>query len=329
MLNEQIKKHKETKALIKKYKALPTLSRLEIRSDFPPILELDFPYMLEQLDDPSILQNYKDLGFEKVIAKKKAEIKKLLEIELQKIGETTNTVNTINIAYPQKHPILFPKHENRAAGTSQDFQIYISSIFPNISFKLEDNIFETKQLKRSDNQSSLYALIAKQQYVTYQKDIKEIFSKSQDKKPLFIINDHGVEQGTTMGNLISYIEHNDGHVLFTATEIIIKDNSSHIAQSENLADCPRYDFNKETLPNRLKNPTRNNKRVKDLGIAFNESTKYSNQEISPEECVIQFEKALNKQQHSITALTDGECSVIIEDVFTGLSFKQMLKSLGA
>src|SRR5688572_19266174 len=110
-------------------------ARVEIRADFPE--------MISPLNRP-----------ECIVA--------LIEAELAKAGVTLAEAGMIHIAYPHKHPGLFPGHFNAAAECAGDLAARLRGARPDIKWIKDDGLCEAVHLKRSETQASLYALTGRQ-----------------------------------------------------------------------------------------------------------------------------------------------------------------------
>lgn len=152
----------------------------------------------------------------------------MLERELAKCGDTLASAGTITVAYPQKDPRLFPGHRNKGRSSGSAFIATMRDALAargvSVDWQRADAICETRHLDRSGNQSSLHALTSRQSFglcAEAQKtplDFLEMSAVDGGARPYVVVVDWCMEQGTTLAELISYIEHNGGHVLLATVE---------------------------------------------------------------------------------------------------------------
>jgi hypothetical protein len=271
-------------------------TRAEIPGDFPPALS---PY------DPAA-------GFE------------LIRQALAREGVTPEEAGTIHLAYPHKHSGLHPHHENKAESSVMAFRDRMQSVAPQVHWSVAGALCERLHLGRSENQTSLYALTAKQVYDVYAPAQKEAspFDPARKKPEFFIIVDTVIEQGTTVANMMSFIRHNGGKVL-----MIAGDRRAAIAQkAEQYAN---QNFPQLSAP--FNDAARNTARLPQMAKAFAGSAERAGFSWSPDECMHRFEDALQSCGNSVFALTDGECKKIIGTVngatVHAQSFPAMLAAL--
>ncbi len=232
--------------------------------------------------------------------------------ELDKQNSSLGDVKSIYIAYPHKHPKMFPDHRIMNDEGIDALKNKLKSRLPQIDFCFADSIVETVHLARSDNQRSLHALTKKQVYEIYKESsffTQEspnpfVFSKGDCSNPHFIIFDHGIEQGTTIANMMSFLEHNGGRVLATASK-----KSVDFVQIDT-----RSKHTEINLVGEFANPNRNTGRLPQLAAAFFSSAGGNYEEYAtPQKCIEVFEGALNGIGHSVFALTDGECERLSDE----------------
>lgn len=250
------------------------------------------------------------------------EILAVIDAELKKHGTTLRGVARINIAYPHKHPVRRPDHDNKATDDTVSFTERLGRAAPEIRWAMADALYEERHLARSLDQSSLHALTARQKFDVDQSLQAEplAFKSPGGKKEFFILYDHGIDQGTTLANLMNYIEHNGGAVLAAGSPYF----RAHLAQKPSLYSA-KAAFN---------NAAYYQGRIPDLALAFSRSTREPiirsdlvNQktggllhaikgraELTPQECADAFEAALSRHGNSLFALTDGECTRLINTV---------------
>ena len=251
---------------------------------------------------------------------------KTINKELIKQGTSLEQVKSLHLAYPHKHPLHYPKDYNVAKYTVKDFKEELEKRVPHIQWKSADEICETVQLGRAEDQSSTHALTARQTYEIYrpaQKNSSLFIKPSHQGKAFFVIVDTQIEQGTTVANLMSYIGHNKGDVLAIAVSMGLMFEKS-IAQkataSKNLS-----------LSKKFNDAARNTGRLPEMAKAFSDSAKKSGLDWSPAYCMDIFEEKLKKCGNSVFALTDGECRKLINTTSgfytTSESFISILEKL--
>lgn len=275
--------------------------RVELPADFPPPLYTHYDIKL---------------------------IAQQLDAELKKHGSSIEEVERINIAFPHKHPGMFPKHENAADHSAQALyrQMEESPELSRIQWNIMDELVETRKLGRSENQTSVHALTAKQKYVFYTDPKKLPTETSQlalmgdNRKEFFVVADWTSEQGTTFANLISHIRANGGVVLATfGARQLVQQQSSDEAKE------------KAKLPSKFTDPARNTGKLPDLALAFARSANIEGKDWTPAECLEKFEQGLQRHGNSVFAMTDGEVTRVI-DTMNGWAdgssnFVRLLKKL--
>jgi len=255
------------------------LKRCEIRKDFP-----------------EVIANFK--------------VKKLLKVidqELIKHGTSLEKVGHITLVYPHKHPILFPDHHNSAENATIMLKKQLKRLAPQVQWITADAICETLRLNRSKNQTSLYALMTHQIYDIYkpsQKDYLPFINPPHQGKDFCVIVDRVIEQGTTISDLKNYIEHNGGFVLAASASAL---NGTSFAQKKG-------SFKKTHLSKKFNDASRNTGRLPEMAEAFSKSAKKSSFNWSPKLCMDMFNESLKKHGNSVFALTNNECSELINTV---------------
>lgn len=230
-----------------------------------------------------------------------ADVLKTIEAELGKHGTSLGRVGRITVAYPHKHPEIFPMHFNAAKGSAENLVGCLKTQAPQVRWILADGICEAIHLGRSENQTSLHALLRPQIYELHeasQKTPLPFLDPANKETEFFIVADSGLEQGTTLANMISYIEHNGGKVLAASTDA----PTMHLAQTD-FSISPH----KPVLSGKFNAAARNNKSLPAIARAFSESAKRSGHDWSPEECLEMFEQRLNTHGNTLFALTNSEC----------------------
>lgn len=273
--------------------------RLEIRPDFPRVLN----YFHDEPDS----------------------VKPVLNRELHKHGTSLDRVRQITLAYPHKHPELYPNHVNNAEIAVNHFKETIEAATPHIRWVVAGGLCETVHLGRSENQSSVHALTGRQVYAVHrpsQESPCPLLEHKGDGKDFFIVVDAGIEQGTTVANLVSYITHNGGVVLAAAA----REGCALAQQGLFLAE------DVSSLSSRFNDRSRNTKSLPRLAEAFSRSAKEKGKNWSPETCLEMFEDRLNDCGNSVFSLTQGECGRLIDamrgkDIAYRDTFPALLKKL--
>lgn len=238
----------------------------------------------------------------------------------------------INIAFPQKNPELFPDHSNGAYSRAMQLRRIGQENAPGIEWRVAHELVEDIKLDRSEDQSSIHALTARQKYQVLD------FVQAQAEKPfqfknpntgapeLFVVVDACIEQGTTMGNLLSYIEKNGGKVVAALAEGCMDLPQRHVTRD---AQGTKFD-NKGS---KFFDPSRNTGRMPQLAHQFSQAAKREGVKISPQKCLDIFEGRLKLFGNSVFALTDGECERLAETMHRGghygkqIGFRELIKKL--
>ncbi len=254
----------------------------------------------------------------------KQEILEVIEHELAKYGTNLDQVGHITLAYPHKHPELFPGHFNAGEWALNNFRRALkkgSGISP-VEWLVADGLVETVSLGRSENQTSIHALMAHQIYevhVPSQTMPLPFLEQNGKNQEFLVIVDDGVDQGTTVANMMSYIEHNGGTVLAVAEHMGL----TSIAQVD---PCKLP----QKLSKRFNDETKNTARMESVAAALSDSAGREGFNLSPEQCLALLEKGINKNCNSVYALTDGECRKLTAQMKIDLpcNFSLFLKELG-
>ncbi len=219
----------------------------------------------------------------------------------------TQPLKTIYIAYPQKHPEMFPSANDFNTDHVRDTQEFLKEQCPRVNWRIADSIVETVDLDRSSDTGSLHALRGKQIYGLYkEKDSRSLFSsenpfvtfRGKPSNPYFIVFDHMMDQGTTLSNMTSFLEHNGGNVLAVGSY-----GEEALVQQDTRSKYPDTHLSGE-----FANPLRNTGRLPELANSFYCSVSAAYIEYdTPQKCMEIFERALNDIGHSVFALTDSEC----------------------
>mgnify|MGYP006269844049 CR=1 FL=1 len=214
---------------------------------------------------------------------------------------------TIYIVHPHKNPQIHPGHFNYIIS---DHVRKLKEMCPNINWTSSDEIVENRHLDRSSNQTSFHALAGWQEYTILGDAAQSPFAREQE--PLFIVIDSSIDQGTTIANFISYLEHNGGKVVgvvASAKDLVQKDTRGH--------------YRHVRLSDKFIDPARNTGRLKELADTFVESASRGRflglgaPKLSHEGAMRHFENTLNTIGHSALALTEGECERILTTLRKG------------
>ena len=253
------------------------------------------------------------------------EIARVIDKELRKHGTSLKDVERIHIAYPHKHPGLFPGHYDGATSYAAKFaeqMTHPGSPASNILWNVAKELVETQRLGRSEDQSSVHALTAKQEYAFNftPGEASTTALIGDNRKEFFVVVDTMSEQGTTFANLISHIRANGGVVLATV-------GSGRLLQEED----EKHQQRSAQLPSKFTDPSRNDGKLASLGIALQQSARESGMDWTPGECVEMLNDALKKNGNSVFAMTNGEVQRVIDSVThnhrDSTSFVGMLKKL--
>lgn len=261
--------------------------RRELRPDFPEIVHCV----------PSLgLTSHESL----------AKLIETVQGELKRDGMRLKDLERLNIAYQQKDPDLFPGHENKAEHEAISLKDLLAAQLPGRTKAAVDaSIVETVHLNRSTHHSALHALTGRQIY-NIRDDLGTaplLADKNSTAVPYYIIIDRTIEQGTTMANMISFIEHQGGRVLAVAGA-----GTQYLAQRD-LRD-PHDDIN---LSRAFTTPARNTGRLAGMATILARENDWP-EATTPQNCLEALDRALQRHGGSLYALTDGECQAIMETV---------------
>lgn len=275
--------------------------RLEIRADFPST------FSLWEMEDT---------------------VTRLRQL-LLKEGLHDHPCKRINIAYPQKNPDLYHGYVNAAVARAYNLMAWGQRYAPDIEWRMAQEIVEDVKLGRSEHQDSLYALTTRQQYsLRGAGRYSSLRFKDKDGRPeLFVLADDCVEQGTTLGNLMGYLEKSGGKVI--------------AATAEGYADLPQSRKKTQDFlgvagnESRFFDPARNTGRLPQLAQGLAQSAAEDGFVLTPQKCLDIFEGRLNLFGNSVFAMTDGECNRLINTLEKGgyygrkTGFKELIKKLDA
>lgn len=243
-----------------------------------------------------------------------AAIRSGLDAVLREKHKTTlREAGRVNIVYPHKHPLKFPKHQNNADKYARDAWYALEGADRKVEWVLGASLTELVRLDRSENQSSVHALTGKQEYALYdalQQSPRFTFgAPGNTRKEYFLMVDSGFEQGTTLANLYSFITANGGIVLAGA----VPNPSAGSLQQDPGARCEPDDHAANLRPEFM-DAARNTARLPQMALAFAESAEREGLIWTPQQSLDLFEAALNKHGNTVYGLTDGEAVRIIETV---------------
>jgi hypothetical protein len=247
-------------------------------------------------------------------------IEEMLKHGLAVKGLTLKDVTRINIAYPHKHPGLFPGHLDAAREVAEKLQKRLGTKYPHIEWRLAHEIYETVHLDRSRHCGYFHAVTGRQEYVVeYPPETPPPFAASNSQE-LFVLADWTMKSGSTMANLMSFIHHNGGYVVGMLT-----DENYESFKQRNGNGSPRF---KEAearikLSDVFNDESRNNGRLKELGYELCIESLNEKKPTSPDQCLHRLQKALNACGNSLFSLTDRE----VIGLMTAHSYTGLLKSL--
>ncbi|MCC7038039.1 MAG: hypothetical protein IT560_12150 [Alphaproteobacteria bacterium] len=234
----------------------------------------------------------------------------VIERELEKRGTTLEAASRINIAYPHKHPGLYPTHHNSAEVRAYAFQDRMRKIAPHVDWIVAEALVERLRLGRSENQTSFYALTCKQEFDIYLQGQKDpfYFADKNRGREFFVIVDNTIEQGTTIISMMSYIHHNGGDVLMVQGDRHVDIAQKRVVANDNATSqlCPEFN-----------DVTRNCARLHELATAFSRSAGRQGQVISAQDALQQFNDALLPHGNSVFSITDGEAAHLLKGLDTG------------
>jgi hypothetical protein len=251
------------------------------------------------------------------------EILQVVEEELGKLGLSPEDVGHITLAYPHKLPELFSK--NNATGS---VGVFLDTVKKNprlaaIPWLRADGLVETKSLERKRNKTSAHALLVHQIYDIHKpsQTTPLPFLEQGAKEELFIIIDHNVKTGTTVAEMMSYIEHNGGRVLAVAAGYF-PGEGVHITQRDEI----NYS---SSLSPRFNDAARNTAKLPLLGFYLSKNAGEEGLNLTPEQCLDLLEKGLHKNGNSVYAMTNAECGRLLNDMrVKALRFSSFMKKLG-
>lgn len=249
----------------------------------------------------------------------------VIRAELAKQGTTLEDARRINLAYPHKHPVLFPEQVNAAEVRVEKFRDCMKALAPHVEWVVANALCERVHLNRSGNPSSTHALTGRQVYDIYMPAQKDPFPFGEGKSAgeYFVVVDWTIEQGTTIANLMSYIRHNGGTVLMA-----LADQHAPLVQRQTICNDNAA---RAELSAAFNDKSRNGKRLPEMALAFARSAQYHGHNWSPDECIAKLDAALHHFGNSVFTLTDGECAKLINTVNGGaypvVSFPKLLDQL--
>jgi hypothetical protein len=114
--------------------------------------------------DPHRLPIRPDFPQTIVSFRKPESVQKLLNLLKAEGIENAEKPLRIHVAYPQKDPDLFPDHLNEAEHCAEQFLRNFQPAIRAAEWRLAREIVETVRLGRSEDQTSVHALTARQEY---------------------------------------------------------------------------------------------------------------------------------------------------------------------
>jgi hypothetical protein len=254
--------------------------RIALRPDFPPVAPLGYTYHLRAV----------------------------LERELARHGETLSSAGQIVVAYPHKDPDLFPEHNNPAHHVSTQLVKKLQDVTTGCGVEIvrAEGLCETVHLDRSAHNHDILHALTKRQVMAFNARTQRApltFAESacqENGRPhFFVLVDWMVDQGTTMANLASYIEHNGGRVLLAVHG---RDFSGFLVPAQSHGKGYSHVRLRDAFASAYHAPML--KTVAALLAAGAGG-------VAPDEALAQTEVVLNRYGHSWLALTEGETSALI------------------
>ena len=250
------------------------------------------------------------------------EIMRGIEAGLAASGIHIRDIKRINIAYSHKHPSR--QAHNKAESVAYDLRRRLQAARPEISWPIASGIYEEKQLFRSGNQGSRYALTKSQSFavdISLQEEPLPFLEEGNGEKEYFIIVDNYVEQGTTLANWYSFLAHNGAHIIAVADSNFRVAGSRYLAQlgasgaargEGSYPDAP-YDCG----------------RLPDIGRAFVRLGIDSGAPVSAQKALACFDQALQPYGVSLFSMTNVECTRLIENLVTYRSLEDLFDDFEA
>jgi len=213
-------------------------ARLPLPDDFPPLLGLNAngrvatlaldPFWNEGLSSPYWHDATDRLVHDRVSA--------IFNQMAQKPG-------TVHIAFPQKNPLRYSQHNNKATRHAYVLASNLARLFPDIEWVQCNDLVEEKRLSRSLRQDFGYSVSAQQSYALLDskgtQSARDYFCPNGQPR-YFLLADDTCEQGTTLMSLASLIMHHGGIVMGTYCEHGIGDGQSLIQQPSNPLLCDSF-----------------------------------------------------------------------------------------
>ncbi len=295
------------------FKLKPKLSnpdqRRPLRDDFPPVVNLA-------------------LWCESSRWKLGAGLNERIGQEIEKSLGSVSAATRITVAYPHKAPGWIFAHDNGLRPHVAGITNKLEQAFPEISFEIADGLCEKHQLNRSAarNQNVIKTAM-KQQPFYYVPKLQgspiSLLAEDRQEKELFILVDDVFCQGTTAANMISFIEHNGGHVLTAAAVEGVMGHTYHavnpcsyLPQQEikmrGSMDNSRYDRdfkNGQALRGTFKNAAYNKGCLPVLAEAFYQAAQKEGvyADMSHEQHLEVIDQSLRAHGRSLSTMTNGEC----------------------
>ena len=263
------------------------VQRRAIRSDFPRLMQWN-----REWPDPFESFVWSDT---------------IIRREIEKAANMLSSPGRITIAYPHKASGLFTGKLHRLVGAAHEFANDMRKLMPDIEWVVADGICERKHLNRvkNRNQTIVKTLTQAQEFFYLHSDQKEPlpFIESGNSGEAFIMFDDVFCQGKTAAAMINFIEANGGYVLaaFGKHFVNMPRNAERYLQQKSYAQDLKQDFS---------NAAFNTGRIPELASVFFKAAQATSKHppATPEDCLRQVENALNTRGHSLTTLTNGECS---------------------
>ena len=203
--------------------------RLPVPEDLPAIM----PYAMDGSDHEN--EPIEADHLEKFIA--------AIEHRADSLGIDLNAKDGIKpiiyVTYPRRPNAKGFEHvkEDRGVDVTPPYQIieFLNHTYPHIEWIDAYQIIDVKPLDRSKEQSAEHALLNRKEFqVIKETSTPEIPLPLSTPNQAFLVMDYYHEQGTTLAELISFIQHNGGHVLAVNSRSRYKDRT-HLQPAAHLS----------------------------------------------------------------------------------------------
>jgi len=281
--------------------------RVPIRADFPKIIN---PY------------NFRDVAIN-------------IRDELEKRGLRFEDIEQINLSFPHKEG----SRHNNGAQSARILTDNLGDLLPQKRWVMARGIFDAAHLGRSENQSAVHALTERHVYgVDMEKQQRELpfLRENFQGESYFILVDDCFEQGTTLANLHSFIEHNGGTVLGAyAAPVGLYSSLQQRGSSQNFYGLGAP-VESDVLSAAFNDASYGAGRIPEMATAFQHSARQGSapwRDMDAAACAQMFEDCLAPFDHSMTLMTDGEAQRLIDTLMGAykekLTFDELISDLHA